>query len=130
MLFRSMVIADRLAIYVNKMCDDIDGSNDATLAIATCFFAFQIYCDFSGYSDIAIGTARMLVIRLMQNFRLPYLPTGLSDFWSRWHIPLTIWFRDCVCIPLGVSPNIQFLDLNRDNEENYRIMYDGIQVNN
>lgn len=100
-LFKKMVIADRLAVYVNRIYGDIDGSNGATLAIATYFFAFQIYCDFSGYSDIAIGTARMFGIRLMQNFRLPYMAKGISDFWSRWHISLTTWFRDYVYIPLG-----------------------------
>jgi alginate O-acetyltransferase complex protein AlgI len=100
-LFKKMVIADRLAVYVNRIYGEIDGSNGATLVIATYFFAFQIYCDFSGYSDIAIGTARIFGIRLMQNFRLPYLAKGISEFWSRWHISLTTWFRDYVYIPLG-----------------------------
>lgn len=100
-LFKKMVIADRLADYVNRIYGDVDGQTGTTLLIATYFFAFQIYCDFSGYSDIAIGSARMFGIRLMQNFRLPYLAKGISDFWSRWHISLTTWFRDYLYFPLG-----------------------------
>lgn len=86
---------------VNRIYGDVDGQTGITLLIATYFFAFQIYCDFSGYSDIAIGSARMFGIRLMQNFRLPCLARGISDFWSRWHISLTTWFRDYVYFPLG-----------------------------
>jgi len=73
----------------------------SALLLATYFFAFQIYCDFSGYSDIAIGTARILGFDLMENFRHPFFATSISDFWQRWHISLTTWFRDYVYIPLG-----------------------------
>jgi alginate O-acetyltransferase complex protein AlgI len=74
-----------------------------TLLIATGFFAYQIYCDFSGYSDIAIGSAKILGIDLMENFKRPYFSTSIKEFWSRWHISLSTWFRDYVYIPLGGS---------------------------
>ena len=102
-LFTKMVIADRLADYVNRIYGDVEGQTGTTLLVATYFFAFQIFCDFSGYSNIAIGTARLFGVRLMQNFNLPYLATGISDFWSRWHISLSTWFRDYVYFPLGGS---------------------------
>ncbi len=100
-LFIKVVIADRLADYVNLIYATPDSYSGVTLALATYFFAFQIYCDFSGYSDIAIGSARMLGFDLMENFRLPYLATSISQFWQRWHISLTSWFRDYVYISLG-----------------------------
>ncbi len=100
-LFKKIVIADRLAEFVNRIYDDPTPHSAATLLLATYFFAFQIYCDFSGYSDIAIGSARVLGFDLMPNFRLPYLARSISDFWRRWHISLTTWFRDYVYIPLG-----------------------------
>ena len=74
------------------------------LTLATVFFAYQIYCDFSGYSDIAIGAARVLGFKLMENFRTPYYSRSISEFWQRWHISLSTWFRDYVYIPLGGEP--------------------------
>lgn len=99
--FKKVVIADRLAIYVNAVYNDVQAHSGLTLWIATFFFAFQIYCDFSAYSDIAIGTARILGFRLMENFRQPYLARSVREFWGRWHISLSTWFRDYVYIPLG-----------------------------
>jgi D-alanyl-lipoteichoic acid acyltransferase DltB (MBOAT superfamily) len=100
-LFKKMVIADRLAIYVDAVYAGPGIHSGSTLLLATYLFAFQIYCDFSGYSDIAIGAARILGYDLMQNFRLPYLAQSISDFWRRWHISLTTWFGSYVYIPLG-----------------------------
>ncbi len=100
-LFKKVVIADRLAEYVNLIYATPDSFSGVTLALATYCFAFQIYCDFSGYSDIAIGSARMLGFDLMENFRLPYLATSISEFWQRWHISLSTWFRDYVYVSLG-----------------------------
>lgn len=100
-VFKKVVIADRLAIYVNTVYNDVGNYSGLTLILATFFFTFQIYCDFGGYSDIAIGTARILGFDLMQNFRQPYWATSITDFWRRWHISLSTWFRDYVYIPLG-----------------------------
>jgi alginate O-acetyltransferase complex protein AlgI len=102
-LFKKVVIADRLAFYVDRIYGDPGSYSGSTLLLATYFFAFQIYCDFSGYSDMAIGSARILGYDLMQNFNLPYYATSLTDFWRRWHISLSTWFRDYVYIPLGGS---------------------------
>ena len=99
--FKKVVIADRLALYVNEVFDNLEAYSGLSLVIAVLFFAFQIYCDFSGYSDIAIGVARVMGFRLMKNFRRPYLATSLRDFWRRWHISLSTWFRDYVYISLG-----------------------------
>lgn len=99
--FKKMVIADRLAIYVNVVYNDVGAYSGWPLLMATFFFAFQIYCDFSGYSDIAIGTAKVLGFDLMQNFRQPYLARSVREFWRRWHISLSTWFRDYLYIPLG-----------------------------
>ena len=100
-MFKKVVIADRLALYVNSVYADPGAFSGLQLIVATYFFAFQIYCDFSGYSDIAIGAAKVLGIDLMENFRRPYLATSVSDFWKRWHISLSTWFRDYLYIPLG-----------------------------
>lgn len=100
-LFKKVVIADRLAEYVNVVYNNPQDHNGANMLIATIFFSFQIYCDFSGYSSIAIGTAKIFGINLMQNFRRPYLATNIRDFWKRWHISLSSWFKDYVYIPLG-----------------------------
>lgn len=100
-LFKKVVIADRLALYVDRVYGDPQAYSGSTLLLATYFFAFQIYCDFSGYSDIAIGSARLLGYDLMQNFRLPYFAASFSDFWHRWHISLSTWFRDYLYLPLG-----------------------------
>ncbi len=100
-LFKKIVIADRLAIFVDSAFDDIPGASGAPILIASIFFAFQLYLDFSAYSDIAIGVARTLGFKLSTNFRRPYLSISFSGFWSRWHISLSSWFRDYVYIPLG-----------------------------
>jgi D-alanyl-lipoteichoic acid acyltransferase DltB (MBOAT superfamily) len=99
--FKKLVIADRLAIYVNTVYGAPAEHSSVALLIATYFFAFQIYCDFSAYSDIAIGAARVLGFDLMENFRRPYFSKSISEFWSRWHISLSTWFRDYLYIPLG-----------------------------
>ena len=113
-VFKKLVIADRLAIYVDAVYGDLESFAGLSLIVATVFFAFQIYCDFSAYSDIAVGVARVLGIRLMENFRCPYLATSLRDFWRRWHISLSTWFRDYVYISLGGNrkgPGRQVLNL-------------------
>ena len=103
-LFKKVVIADRLAAFVDAAYGQPGFAPPADLVIATYFFAFQLYCDFSGYSDMAIGTARVLGIELMENFRRPYLSGSVAEFWSRrWHLSLASWFRDYIYIPLGGS---------------------------
>jgi alginate O-acetyltransferase complex protein AlgI len=103
-LFKKVVIADRLAPLVDAAYRQPAFASPADLVIATYLFAFQIYCDFSGYSDIAIGAARVLGIDLMENFRRPYFSTSIREFWSaRWHVSLMAWFRDYLYIPLGGS---------------------------
>ncbi len=98
---KKIVIADRLAIYVDNAYANIDKLDNTTTIIAIIFFAFQLYLDFSAYSDIAIGSARTLGFNLSTNFKRPYLSTSFSDFWKRWHISLSSWFKDYVYIPLG-----------------------------
>lgn len=105
---KKLVIADRLAIVVNPAYTHPEQQNGLTMLVATFFFTFQIYCDFSGYSDIAIGAARVMGFNLMENFRAPYLAQSISDFWRRWHISLSTWFRDYVYIPLGGSRKGEF----------------------
>lgn len=100
-LFKKIVIADRLSIAVNEFYNFPEEYHGLTLVLGTIFFAFQIYCDFSGYSDIAIGTARLFGFDLMTNFRTPYFSRSIGEFWRRWHISLSTWFRDYVYIPLG-----------------------------
>ncbi len=100
--FQKMVIADNAAILVDNVYNHYAGNNGAVLLLlATLLFAVQIYCDFGGYSAIAIGAAHVLGFDLCQNFRQPYLATSVTDFWRRWHISLTAWFRDHLYIPLG-----------------------------
>ncbi|MBK7288369.1 MAG: MBOAT family protein [Flavobacteriales bacterium] len=99
--FKKVVVADRLALFVDPVYADLGSRNSFTILVATVFFAIQIYCDFSGYSDIAIGAARIMGFRLMENFRRPYLSGSVSEFWGRWHISLSSWFRDYLYIPLG-----------------------------
>lgn len=101
--FQKLVIADRLAILVNHVYNQPDGFEGFQLGLATFFFAFQIYCDFSGYSDIAIGAARILGYDLMKNFDRPYFSKSVKEFWRRWHISLSTWFRDYLYYPLGGS---------------------------
>jgi D-alanyl-lipoteichoic acid acyltransferase DltB (MBOAT superfamily) len=100
-LFKKLVIADRLSPMVDQVYNDPAGYHGLNVVLATIFFAEQIYCDFSGYSDIAIGSARVMGFDLMKNFRNPYLSKSVSEFWSRWHISLSTWFRDYLYIPLG-----------------------------
>ncbi|MEJ1237897.1 MBOAT family O-acyltransferase [Chryseolinea sp. T2] len=104
-LFKKLVVADNCAIFVNAVFRNQDQASGAELILGVFFFAFQIYGDFSGYSDIAIGTARLFGFRLMVNFRTPYFARDIAEFWRRWHISLTTWFRDYVYIPLGGSRN-------------------------
>lgn len=99
--FKKVVVADRLGVLVDHVYSDPTRYTGAPLLVATLFFSWQIYCDFSGYSDIAIGAARVMGIRLMTNFDRPYAATSIADFWRRWHISLSSWFRDYVYIPLG-----------------------------
>lgn len=99
--FKKLVIADNLSRYVQIVYENPQEYEGFSLAIASLFFTIQIYCDFSGYSDIAIGTAKLFGINLMTNFRSPYFATSIKEFWSRWHISLSTWFRDYVYIPMG-----------------------------
>jgi alginate O-acetyltransferase complex protein AlgI len=101
--FKKLVVADRLALYVNDVYAVPSRCNGLQLTLATFFFAYQIYCDFSGYSDIAIGAAQVMGFRLMENFRTPYYSLSVSEFWRRWHISLSTWFKDYLYIPLGGS---------------------------
>jgi alginate O-acetyltransferase complex protein AlgI len=100
-LFKKVVIADRLALFVNQVYGNPFEYKGLPLIIGTIFFAFQIFCDFSGYSDIAIGSAKCMGFNLMTNFNRPYMSAGIGEFWRRWHISLSTWFRDYVYIPLG-----------------------------
>lgn len=100
-LFKKVVIADRLASVVTHVYENPTNFEGLSLIIATFFFAFQIYCDFSGYSDMAIGAAQVMGFKLMKNFDRPYLSKSISEFWKRWHISLSTWFRDYLYISLG-----------------------------
>lgn len=100
-LFKKMAIADRMAPHVDKIFDNVHDFSGFALLIAAFLFSVQIYCDFSGYSDIARGSAKLMGIDLMENFKSPYLSASIREFWSRWHISLSTWFRDYVYIPLG-----------------------------
>ena len=102
-LFKKLVIADRLGIYVNGAYNNVAEQNGMTLLLATLFFSFQVYCDFSGYSDIAIGTAKVMGFNLMTNFRRPVFAKTTGEFWKRWHISLSTWFKDYLYFPLGGS---------------------------
>jgi D-alanyl-lipoteichoic acid acyltransferase DltB (MBOAT superfamily) len=99
--FLKLVIADRLAPMVNEVFNFPERAFGMTVLVGTIFFAFQIFCDFAGYSSIAIGAAKVMGYDLMQNFRRPYFSTSIREFWQRWHISLSTWFRDYVYIPLG-----------------------------
>lgn len=101
--FKKMVIADNCALFVDMVWDKYDVLNGSTMLLAAVFFTFQIYGDFSGYSDIAIGTGKLFGIDLSTNFKTPYFATNIGDFWRRWHISLMSWFRDYIYIPLGGS---------------------------
>lgn len=101
--FMKLVVADRCSLYVNAVYNNVHAHSGITFIVATFFFAFQIYCDFAGYSLIAIGASQTMGIQLMTNFRTPYASTSLSEFWRRWHISLSTWFRDYLYVPLGGS---------------------------
>lgn len=101
--FKKVVIADQCAVYANMIFENPTNFNGSTLFIGSALFAVQIYGDFSGYSDIALGTARLFGIELLQNFSYPYFSRSVAEFWRRWHISLTTWFRDYIYIPLGGS---------------------------
>lgn len=100
-LFKKVVIADRLSIFVDRVFESPEQHNSVVLILGAVFFAIQIYCDFSGYSDMAIGAAKTMGFDLMTNFSRPYFATNIKSFWDRWHISLSTWFRDYVYIPLG-----------------------------
>jgi D-alanyl-lipoteichoic acid acyltransferase DltB (MBOAT superfamily) len=102
-LFKKIVIADNCAEYANLIFNNYQDYNGSTLLLGAIFFTFQIYGDFSGYSDIAIGTSRLFGFSLMQNFATPYFSRDIAEFWRRWHISLSTWFRDYLYIPLGGS---------------------------
>lgn len=102
-LFKKIVIADNCASIANRIFDNPVDQSGSTLLLGAIYFTFQIYGDFSGYSDIAIGTARLFGFNLMQNFNFPYFSRNIAEFWRRWHISLTTWFRDYIYIPLGGS---------------------------
>jgi len=99
--FKKMVVADKLSIYVNEVYSNLDSYGSLPVILAAIFFSIQIYCDFSGYCDIAIGVAMIIDFDLFENFNRPYQATSIKDFWSRWHMSLSRWFRDYVYIPLG-----------------------------
>jgi alginate O-acetyltransferase complex protein AlgI len=100
-LFKKIVIADNLGYYVNDIYRRYADLNGLELGLGTVYFAFQIYCDFSGYSDIAIGSARLFGFELTRNFANPYFSRDIAEFWRRWHISLSTWFRDYLYVPLG-----------------------------
>lgn len=104
-LFKKIVIADNCAVYVDQIYNFESGHNGSAFIVASVLFAFQIYGDFSGYSDIALGTSRLFGIELIKNFSFPYFSRDIAEFWRRWHISLSSWFRDYVYIPLGGSKN-------------------------
>ncbi len=108
-LFKKIVIADRLAVFVDEVYGNLDNAQGLPVLMGTLFFAFQLYLDFSAYSQIAVGAAKMLDFDLSTNFKRPYLSTSFAGFWSRWHITLSSWFRDYVYIPMGGSRNSSFI---------------------
>ena len=110
-LFKKMVVADNCAFFVNQLFDGSGSYSSAELFLGAVLFAFQIYGDFSGYSDIAIGVARLFGFRLMTNFAFPYFSRDIAEFWRRWHISLSTWFRDYVYIPLGGSRGSMWLNI-------------------
>ena len=102
-LFKKLVVADSLAVIVNQIFGHQESYSGSTLVLGAVYFAFQIYGDFSGYTDIALGTAKLLGFELLTNFKFPYFSRDIAEFWRRWHISLSSWFRDYVYIPLGGS---------------------------
>ena len=110
-MFKKVVIADSLGIMVDRIFDDYQSMDGGVLLLGLIYFAFQIYCDFSGYSDIAIGTAKLIGIELMSNFKFPYFSRDIGEFWRRWHISLSSWFRDYLYIPLGGSKGGRWMSI-------------------
>jgi len=110
-LFKKIVIADNCAEYANKIFNNSGEFSGSTLVLGALFFTFQIYCDFSGYSDIALGTARLFGIDLLRNFAFPYFSRDIAEFWRRWHISLSSWFKDYLYIPLGGSKGGMWLKI-------------------
>lgn len=110
-LFKKVVIADNCATVVNSIFNDTSHQSGSNLVLGAILFAFQIYGDFSGYSDIALGTARLLGIELLRNFGFPYFSRDIAEFWRRWHISLTTWFRDYLYIPLGGSRGTKWMSV-------------------
>ncbi len=110
-LFKKMVIADNCAVYANMIFNNSDEYSGSTLILGAIFFSFQIYGDFSGYSDIAIGTSKLFGFKLMKNFSFPYFSRDIAEFWRRWHISLSTWFRDYLYIPLGGSKGSTLIKL-------------------
>jgi D-alanyl-lipoteichoic acid acyltransferase DltB (MBOAT superfamily) len=102
-LFKKIVIADRLAVVVNQVYNNVSDYNGFYYIIATLFYAIQLYCDFSGYTDIALGTAKTLGFKLTDNFNRPYFSKSISEFWTRWHISLSSWLRDYLYTPLAIE---------------------------
>ena len=100
-MFKKVVIADRLADYVNIAYINPESQSGSTLALAAIFYSFQIYCDFSGYADMAIGSGKILGFKIMENFNFPYCVNTIKEFWRRWHISLTSWFTEYVYISMG-----------------------------
>ncbi len=110
-LFKKIVIADQCAEYTNIIFNNSDAHSGSTLLLGAVFFTFQIYGDFSGYSDIALGTARLFGIDLLRNFAFPYFSRDIAEFWRRWHISLSTWFRDYLYIPLGGSKGSMWIKI-------------------
>ena len=104
-LFKKIVIADSISLIVDEIFNNYHSFNSTSLIVAAIGFSFQIYCDFSGYSDIAIGSAKLLGFELLSNFKFPYFSRNIAEFWRRWHISLSSWFKDYLYIPLGGSKN-------------------------
>ncbi len=104
--FKKVVVADGLATYVNAVYNDNINASAPAIILATFLFTFQVYCDFSGYTDIAVGCGRIMGIKLMQNFRLPFTSRSIHEFWERWHISLTSWFRDYIFYPIATNKKL------------------------
>ena len=110
-LFKKVVVADNCAFYVNDIFNNYEDYEGLILFLGAIYFSFQIYCDFSGYSDIAIGTSKLFGFELMSNFKFPYFSRNIGEFWRRWHISLSTWFRDYLYIPLGGSKGSKWLSI-------------------
>ena len=107
-LFLKLVIADRSAIYVDAVFGNADRHGGITCLVATVFYSFQLYCDFAGYSSVAIGSAKLLGVDVLQNFNRPYLAISVREFWKRWHMSLSNWLRDYVFLPLAYALSRRF----------------------